>query len=344
MVKPSPKAKEGFKHLLINGANTTALIPMSSRTALHFAARFEDPDYLNLIIKHGQNININDDRFGNTPLIESIYTSKFENFVTLLNAKAKYNKGLNKRSALDISKGTSSWQFSLELLERGADYIEGTGEKTPGNPKGLSSIIWTLENSSYWPDAAIRAYGTDYREQVIQFLRNEGVKVYPWYPEDDPRYNPRPESDQSVSKLELETTDLYTATIENFSASGDGYYQYTLNFEDEALESLIINSNQFILDDTYSAMADFKIDENSTPVLSAVTMQNSNSSTVINLETDEPIQQSDLTDFNIDDLGLLNEEGLNVSLNFIEASMSVEDIIKKYGTIKKAKSYDIGDI
>ena len=226
MVKPSEPSKAGFKHLLINGADASRLIPMSSQTALHFAANLSDSDYLKLIIEHGQDVKINDDRFGRTPLIETIYTSQFENFIMLLDIKAKYDsKGSFERSALDISKGTSSWRFVLELLKRGADYNEGKEEKTPGNPEGLSSIVWTLENARYWPEAATRGHGQDYREQVIEFLRAEGVEVYPWYPEEDSRHNPSPKailSEEGINEMwdycyQLNQSKTDTLNLETFN-------------------------------------------------------------------------------------------------------------------------------
>jgi len=195
MVEPSPKAKSGFKHLLINGANSSDLIPMSSNTALHFTSRFNDSHYLEIIIKHAHDLKINDNRFGKTPLVQSIYSSQFKNFQLLLDNGAEFEKqNDSEKSVLNTAKGTSSWQYALELLKRGANYTEGQGIKTPNNPEGLSSIVYTLENVRYWPSAAINTYGIDYREKVIEFLRNEGVEVYPWYPKDDPHYNPNPKA------------------------------------------------------------------------------------------------------------------------------------------------------
>lgn len=192
-VEPNLDVKTGFKHLLINGASVSQHLSFANTTILHFAAGATDPDYLQMILKHGKDVNLNDNRFGDTPLTSSIYSSQYENFETLIkagaNVKAKDSDG---DSTFSVAKGTSSWRFVLKLIELGTDYNIGKDDITPGNKIGTSDIVWTLENMRYWPEVAKKNNRIDYREKVIEFLRGKGVEVYPWYPEDDPRHNPRP--------------------------------------------------------------------------------------------------------------------------------------------------------
>ena len=45
-------------------------------------------------------------------------------------------------------------------------------------------MIWLLETSKYTPSQGFDAE-PDYRQRVIEFLREKGVEVHPWMPEDE---------------------------------------------------------------------------------------------------------------------------------------------------------------
>ena len=78
-----------------------------------------------------------------------------------------------------------SWQFSYLLLQNGADYKGGEINFISGKVDKKPNIIRRLEGNRYHPSISINYRGTDYRQKVVEFLREKGVEVDPWMPEDE---------------------------------------------------------------------------------------------------------------------------------------------------------------
>lgn len=264
--KPNHKSKIGFKHLLIKGANTSDPLAFGLNTPLHYSASIYDSYYLEEIIKHGHDLNINDNRFGDTPLMATIAIGhrSFNNFLILLNAGADPEiKKINGNSVLSYASGNGTWRYTYELLNRGADFTE----ISPYNSYNIPDIVLTLENIRYWPQASLSAYGIDWREKVIEFLRNEGVEVYPWYPEDDPRYNPNPNA--ALSNTELKKMWDYCFQLNQTKEEGLDLK----TFNDVNLYSDISPDNYSLESDTVFGLAMINLkkyqDKNDTKVITA---------------------------------------------------------------------------
>jgi len=182
--EPSPEQKAGFKYLLEKGANAMQANSSTHDTLLHFAARAEDSDYLRMILEYGEDLDLDYERDGDswsTPLMSAILTDRYENMELLIEYGADLEKrNQTGRTALLMSTA-DAWKETYILLQAGADY------SARGLYGAQTSIVYNLENTSYWPSAAIEVHGTDYREKVIEFLRGKGVEVNPWYPPEDPR-------------------------------------------------------------------------------------------------------------------------------------------------------------
>ncbi|HEY5714288.1 MAG TPA: ankyrin repeat domain-containing protein [Candidatus Gracilibacteria bacterium] len=185
MNRDTEAKKKGFKHLLKNGANPLH-IAEDSQTVLHLSAGHKDPYYLKTILEVQPDIDIDFESSKSswaTPLMKALLSDRYENFKIILEHGTDIEKK-NARGDTPLAMARSDYEFAYLLLQRGADYTVGEGEITGGNPKGRSALVWSIEALRYWPSMAIEHHGIDYREKVIEFLREKGVEVNPWYPED----------------------------------------------------------------------------------------------------------------------------------------------------------------
>jgi len=191
-VNPSPEVKAGFEHLLVKGANPMHINEKSKLPLLHMVSRSDDSDYLREILKYNEKLDldyISDDWVWPTALANAMSARRFNNFKILKEAGANIGlKSGGDETILEKSTDTGTWNYALYLLEQGADYTAGN-DKTEWNPEGYSEIVRSLENLNYWDYS-----GKTSRDEVIDFLKKNGVEVYPYHKEDDPRYNPRPQA------------------------------------------------------------------------------------------------------------------------------------------------------
>ena len=178
----NPKVKIGFKHLLEKGADPSQGENEKLWPVFHATARYEDPIYLKMILEKGiENIDMemkNDS--SPTPLLQAMMAGRFENFKMLLDYGADIEwQGAFGRTPLTEVGSSDGWRYSWLLLQRGADYTINTeGSKNEPN------IISVLEGIMYHPSGGFDAE-PDYRQLVIEFLREKGVEVSPWMPEDE---------------------------------------------------------------------------------------------------------------------------------------------------------------
>lgn len=335
----STASKQGFRYLLQQGADPLIVEAKSGFTTLHLAARYKDSDYLRIILEEKPDINIDfrmSDSSWDTPLLQSILSNRFENFKLLLNAGADIEaKTTNfERTPLFYAKGNGTWEFAYELLKRGADYSANN------TASGRLEIVSTIEGLVYNPDVAIRYRGTDWREKVIEFLRNKGVEVYPWYPEDDPRYNPRPESTNKNKTNDLtdaeknfqeeirkRNDDPEIITISS-PENRDFKEEYKLTYEQEKLKEATIQSSIVFFDNTYTGFLNYQINKDSSFELKEAFLEPDQ--LLLNLNTRTPLKNGNLENLSADDIGIIVDD-IKLPLNFITRNMNIKEIIKKYG-------------
>jgi len=170
--------KISFKHLLKKGADPLEIYTPLNLTLFHLTAGYADPDYLKMILETDPNIDINleiKDQMFSTPLLQALAAHQYANFKLLLDHGANIEKKRwNGNTPLMMSAGNGTWKFAYLLLQRNADYNYAKNR-----------LLWTLENLVYHPSVSIEIDGTDYRQKVIDFLREKGVEVNPWMPEDE---------------------------------------------------------------------------------------------------------------------------------------------------------------
>jgi len=209
--RKTEKTKVGFKYFLERGADPTVIVSKGKRTIFNFAAMYKDPDYLKIILEDGvDDIDLEqvlDAR--ETPLLSANLSGRFENFKMLLDYGANIEwRGRFGSSPLTEVGSSDGWKYSWELLQRGADYAIGSTR----NEDGRSSIVHALEGIVYRPSVGAKhGYITDYRKLCIEFLREKGVEVNPWMP-DNEKYIKRDEKwilqitdeDGRIKELKLE--------------------------------------------------------------------------------------------------------------------------------------------
>ena len=191
MNKESKKKRIGFRHLLEKGANPLQVHTKSGLNIIHTTARYKNPDYLKMILKYGHikrsdlDIEIPNEDFSNA-LLQAHATNRFENFKLLLDAGADMNwrktdeVGMVKSVLRDCSL-VGDWKFVYELLRRGVDYSKDL--------KYIQDSIESTVGNIYSPASSIDFRGTDWRQKVVQFFREKGIKMKPGMPEDEKYVN-----------------------------------------------------------------------------------------------------------------------------------------------------------
>jgi uncharacterized protein len=176
----TPKKKIGFRHLLKNGANVLQIETKWNDPLLHFTAEYEDTDYLRMILEEQPDVDINYERPGDswsTPLLYAILSDRYDSIELLIKYGVDMEKK-NQRNDTPLLMSTSgNWRDTLILLEHGANY---NAQRETG-----STIVWSLESLPYKPSFSLNYRGVDYRQEVVEFLRDKGVEVNPWMPEDE---------------------------------------------------------------------------------------------------------------------------------------------------------------
>lgn len=181
----SEAKKIGFRHLLKNDANVLQMYAPTSVPLLHVTAEYVDSDYLRMILEEQPDIDIDLERpgdFWSTPLLYAIVTDRYENIELLI----KHGVNIEKKNHLgDTAIDLAGWHEAYILLQNGADYRGGPVNFASGEVDEQPFIIWRAENSRYWPSVGAKNGWIDYRQKVIEFLREKGVEVNPWMPEDE---------------------------------------------------------------------------------------------------------------------------------------------------------------
>ncbi len=183
--KETPEKKKSFKYLLENGASVSQHDSKYGWAIIHLASRYIDSGYLKMILENKSNIDleleVNNDSSWPTPVYQALNSNRTENLQILLDHGADKEQRNNRG---DTPIDMASWDEAYILLQNGADYRGGPVNLVNGKVDEQPMLIWKIENNRYWPEVAVEQYGTDWRQKVIDFLREkEGVELDPWTPE-----------------------------------------------------------------------------------------------------------------------------------------------------------------
>jgi ankyrin repeat protein len=171
--------QEGFEYLLKKGASPNAFLKEGKESILLWAAKMEDPFFLDTALKYGGDPNQKLPMFNwEEPLFWFTLTNKrLENLKTLIRHGVDVDATRhNGKTIISCAAGLNQYDAVCYLLEQGAKYpLErryGTLleriERQPVNPKD-SQYVW--------------------RNKVVERLRSQGVEVMPceWSKEAAPK-------------------------------------------------------------------------------------------------------------------------------------------------------------
>ena len=158
------RSKRGLAGLLAAGADAGA--PESSgATVMHYAAMANDPDYLEVLLRHRADPNTPNGVTGDTPLMSALIGSREVQFRALLDAGAKPDLADRfGNTSLHVAAKINAFQRVLELLQAGAD------------PAARNRQGHTFQGYLYaTPERVLSEDGRRGREAIAAWLRDHGV-------------------------------------------------------------------------------------------------------------------------------------------------------------------------
>jgi len=172
----SPPNIDGFVHLLDLGADPYANLLQRGRSTFFASTQYEDTRFLEAMLMRGADPNFVHplEPAKPTAVHHAIFLDNHANLEMLLEYGADIEfENSEGRTPLLATRGLR-WRSAFILLSNGADFTKTAG---PNN----HSIVWHIETVRYWPpqDGSI-----DWRQKVVDFLREQGVEVDPWTPSD----------------------------------------------------------------------------------------------------------------------------------------------------------------
>jgi ankyrin repeat protein len=159
----------GFKKLLESSANPNYINDAGISVIIH-ASSLKNSHFLELALNYGADPNIvHPSKSTPTPLFAAIFSLNMANIKLLINKGANLNfVDHHNASPMKLAADLNRWDYVYYFLERGADYKL--------TDRWSNSIIYNLENNRI--NKSNKLY--DWREKVINFLKNKGeiVKAY----------------------------------------------------------------------------------------------------------------------------------------------------------------------
>jgi ankyrin repeat protein len=164
---------EGFRSLLGHGGDPNVQDD-KGRSIMCFSAADADDEYLRLALAFGGNpslVSEKSDFAEPTPIFCAARDETVGNIRTLVAAGANLDyQEFHEETALVYAAGLNEWSAVYALLEGGADYTIKDGAGT--------TIVYNLEKYRL----SKKSGGYQWREKVIEFLRERGVEVTPIVP------------------------------------------------------------------------------------------------------------------------------------------------------------------
>lgn len=323
VVKEHNSKEKIFKLLLENEANPLVLYTPTGKSVLTYAAiNLMSSNYLKSILETNPDIDVDQylEASPNYPtaLYHAIFNGNFENVKLLIENGSNVNyPNINGSIPLELATGLR-WEIAYYLLLNNADYnhVGFTGKY---NPESISEIVLSIERNSYLYDPKD---GIDWREKVIEFLQNKNIKVYPWYPEDDPRYNPRPSKNTELKK------ETFEYTVKNNQSASDNAEKYTFSFTGDELNQVIVKSSTILFNTAFTSTLTYKKNKYNNFIL--INAEVAPIQKIFNLNTKLEVNKNNLPNLTADDIGIIVDE-IGVPLSFVFKGSSLEDIIDQYG-------------
>ncbi len=157
------QSKKGFAALLEAGADPLMKQDdPSGQTLVHFAAMIKDPDYLEMLLRHGVDPNVRNKKNGDTPLFDADIDSK--NFQLLLDAGADIHA--KRDGGANLLFVTTEVNMVKKLLEMGLD-----ARVTDHRGDTFQAYFFMT------PESVLTTEAKEEREWVRNWLRKHGIEV-----------------------------------------------------------------------------------------------------------------------------------------------------------------------
>ncbi|WP_378734670.1 ankyrin repeat domain-containing protein [Nocardia brasiliensis] len=166
MLALAARKRKAFRALLDAGADTTHR-DEDGATVLHFAARIDDPWYMQTLLEYPVHVNVTDLDDGVTPLIAT--RRNYEQFQMLLAAGADPNiPDLSGDTALHHAAMLMLYRQILDLLEAGADPTS-----TNGDGDTFQDYLNSIDPLDQGPEMR------EERAQITAWLQEHSIPVEP---------------------------------------------------------------------------------------------------------------------------------------------------------------------
>jgi len=166
--------KKSFEFLLEHGADPNLQV-VQGASAVSFAAIMEDSDYLRLVLEHGGNPHLVNPKTGETPIYEAIRNLRRDNIDILIQHRANLNfQDRTGKTPLMRVSDLNQYDIAYKMIKAGAD-IWATNNF--GN-----TMVSSIEQNPMDPEHELYRW----RNKVVELLREQGMDVRPWTPENGP--------------------------------------------------------------------------------------------------------------------------------------------------------------
>ncbi|RKX40217.1 MAG: hypothetical protein DRP64_13000 [Verrucomicrobia bacterium] len=167
--------KKSFKYLLEHGADPNLQVRLGE-SAISFAAIMKDSDYLRLVLEHGGNPNLVNPETGDVPIHDSIMNLRKDNIDLLIQhgANLNFQDPVGGETHLMTAASLKQYDVVYKMIKAGADiWIEESSGETVAF--GIEQFPMDPEHELY-----------EWRNKVVELLREQGMDVRPWTPEKGP--------------------------------------------------------------------------------------------------------------------------------------------------------------
>ena len=166
--------KKSYEFLLKHGANPNLQV-VQGESAVSFAAIMKDSDYLRLVLEHGGDPNLVNPKTGDVPIHDAIMNLRKENIDLLIEHGTNLNfQDRTGQTPLMTAASLNQYDVVYKMIKAGADiWIKDNFDCT---------VTFTIEQHPMDPEHELYMW----RNKVVELLREQGMDVRPWTPENGP--------------------------------------------------------------------------------------------------------------------------------------------------------------